>query len=48
MDFKLQNEEGDTATFIPNGEWALLGIVVVVVVVFIVDVVVVALIVVVT
>jgi len=26
VDFKLQNEEGDTATFIPNGEWALLGV----------------------
>ena len=25
VDFKLQSEEGDTATFIENGEWALLG-----------------------
>ena len=25
MDFKLLNEEGDTGTFIANGEWALLG-----------------------
>merc|ERR1719499_1998790 len=26
VDFKLQSEEGDTATFIENGEWALLGV----------------------
>jgi len=26
VDFKLQSEEGDTATFIANGEWALLGV----------------------
>ena len=25
MDFKLQSEEGDIATFIENGEWDLLG-----------------------
>ena len=25
VDFKLQSEEGDTATFIENGEWALIG-----------------------
>ena len=25
VDFKLQSEEGDTATFIENGEWALMG-----------------------
>ena len=41
MDFKLQNEEGDTATFIPNGEWALLGIVVVIIIVVVIVVVVV-------
>ena len=28
LDFQLANEEGgDTASFIPNGEWALLGII---------------------
>ena len=25
VDFQLQSEEGDTGTFIANGEWALLG-----------------------
>ena len=25
LDFQLKFKEGDTATFIPNGEWALLG-----------------------
>ena len=25
VNFQLQNEEGDTGTFIANGEWALLG-----------------------
>ena len=25
LDFQLASEEGDTGTFIPNGEWALLG-----------------------
>ena len=25
VDFKLQSDEGDTATFIANGEWDLLG-----------------------
>ena len=26
LDFQLANEDGgDTASFIPNGEWALLG-----------------------
>ena len=25
VDFQLQTEEGDTSTFIANGEWALLG-----------------------
>jgi len=26
VDFKLQSDEGDTTTFIPNGEWDLLGV----------------------
>jgi len=26
VDFQLQSEEGDTGTFIANGEWALLGV----------------------
>ena len=26
VDFQLQSEEGDIATFIANGEWALLGL----------------------
>ena len=25
LDFQLASEEGDTGSFIPNGEWALLG-----------------------
>ena len=25
LDFQLAAEEGDIASFIPNGEWALLG-----------------------
>ena len=25
LDFQLASEEGDMSTFIPNGEWALLG-----------------------
>merc|ERR1719422_2874142 len=26
LDFQLASEEGDTASFIPNGEWSLLGV----------------------
>lgn len=27
VDFQLKDDEGDTGTFIANGEWALLGMV---------------------
>ena len=25
LDFQLKDKEGDSSSFIPNGEWALLG-----------------------